>query len=172
MRPVEGLYPAAHRCWAYKGADYMVCESCFKSGKAQHLDKLVLQPNAEAESGAEAPTGEPAPAENDNMAVVAEVEKPAVVDEVEVVVTQPAAEQAAVPPQQEQQQRSVSPEFTDMETELARLKAKHNASSRLEACLKELGEQREENVKMKAELEETKERLASAVARAEAAEAK
>ena len=52
------------------------------------------------------------------------------VDEVEVVVTQPAAEQAAVPPQQEQQQRSVSPEFNDMKTELARLKAKHNASSR------------------------------------------
>jgi hypothetical protein len=45
LRPVEGLYPAAHRCWA-KGV-YMVCERCYVRGGALYQDELTLQPPAE-----------------------------------------------------------------------------------------------------------------------------
>ena len=43
LRPVEGLYPAKHRCWA--NGDYMVCSSCYEAGEGvQNKEQLVLQP--------------------------------------------------------------------------------------------------------------------------------
>ena len=41
LRPVDGQYPAAHKCWAYK-AEYMVCESCYKSHKSQTTSDFLL----------------------------------------------------------------------------------------------------------------------------------
>ena len=62
-------------------------------------------------------------------------------------------------------------DLDELAKELVALKEKHNAGSRLEACLRELEEQRRRNEDVVKELEAIKLQLADATRRAEEAEA-
>ena len=127
----------------------MVCEVCFRSGRAINADELQLKVNER--QPADAPPAKALPAQA------------------------PPAQAAPAQAQPAEPQPSSGPpppvDVSDMAKELEDLKAKHGAGSRLEACLLELDEQRRATVSVVSELDQVKRELASAVSRAEEAEA-
>ena len=153
LRPTEGRYPAEHKCWAYNG-EYTVCEVCYASGKALHMDELRLVDEA----------GQAGPASAVQSAPIAAAAPPAP--------PPPAAEAEAAQPQEvapdaphaaeggETAGPTAPPPMSELEAELYQLKEKHGAGSRLEACLLELHGQRQETALVQEQLRDVQEQLA------------
>ena len=130
LRPTEPKrideYSCNHRCW-HLNQTYMVCEVCYRAGRATvPYDELVELPTAGAAAAA-------AEAEAEAAATAAQAQAQA-----EAANSAAAVEAAA--------------KASALEIELAALKAKHQAGSRLEAVLMELDEERGKNMVAQAAL--------------------
>ena len=183
LRPVEGLYSASHRCWA--AGEYMVCESCYKSAKVRNKSALVLHEGF----GVDATSDIERPLAGSITGGIAEEEPVEVSEALEASASGGDAdgssaegegvagsEGAAAPPPPAVMGivgagDADAADIDELAKELVALKEKHSAGSRLEACLRELDEQRKATASVERELEGVKTQLAEATKRAEDAEA-
>ena len=163
----------------------MVCESCYKSAKVRNKSALVLHEGF----GVDATSDIERPLAGSITGGIAEEEPVEVSEALEASASGGDAdgssaegegvagsEGAAAPPPPAVMGivgagDADAADIDELAKELVALKEKHSAGSRLEACLRELDEQRKATASVERELEGVKTQLAEATKRAEDAEA-